>query len=62
MITLKQAQDFCKNQSSKYEQKRKESTDFSKHFELLRVQKEWEHLYAELNILEGYMKESDIND
>ena len=62
MITLEQAKHFCKNQALEFEQARVDSTDFSCSFDLLRKQKEWEHLYTELNILEGYMRESDIND
>jgi hypothetical protein len=62
MITLEQAKHFCKSQALEFEQARVDSADFSCSFDLLRKQKEWEHLYTELNILEGYMKESDIND
>jgi len=59
MITLKRAKEFCKEQASEFEQARAGSTDFSGSFDLLRKQKEWEHLYTELEILEKYMKEND---
>lgn len=62
MITLEQAKHFCKSQALEFEQARVNSTEFSCSFDLLRKQKEWEHLFTELDILEKYMKESGVDD